>query len=118
MYAALNGLIVDAIQWFKNGDHPDDDVTRGGTTPNGEAWEGKIVRYYRHPQFSGDLVCPRCGKTMHDHGWLDDSSNEGAGQVVCPGDWVVRTKQGVYCVVGDGAFFNIYSYVFKGLNNI
>lgn len=73
---------VEATQWFKNGDHPED---------GDPETEGKVVRYYRHPAVPGTNVCEQCGKTMHDHGWID--TLEG-GHVVCPGDYVITGVAG------------------------
>jgi len=79
-------VTVKAIQWFKNGDHPDDGketfVDSKGIT---HLREGKIVRYYRNPDDSGKRVCDECNTHMHNHGWIDRST----GYVVCPGDWVI-----------------------------
>jgi hypothetical protein len=86
-------VIIDAHRWFKNGDHPDDDPTRGGTTPNGGYWEGRIVRYYRRPDVSGESYCGMCLETMHNHGWID--TLEG-GHIVCPGDWIIRGVKGEF----------------------
>lgn len=74
-------VVVEATQWFKNGDHPND----------GSDGEGKIVRYYRHPDVSGARLCGHCGKSMHDHGWID--TLEG-GHTVCPGDWIITGVKG------------------------
>jgi hypothetical protein len=84
---------VEATQWFKNGDHPEDDVTRGGTTKNGESWEGKVVRYFRTPTTPGTEVCGQCGNVMHEHGWVD--TLEG-GHIVCPGDFIITGVKGEY----------------------
>ncbi len=86
-------VVVDAVQWFKNGDHPDDDCTMVQMMPSGELAqsEGKVVRYFRHPCHSGDLVCDHCGKEMHVHGWID--TFEG-GHIVCPGDWIITGVAG------------------------
>ena len=90
-------VIIEATQWFKNGDHPlDYDGIKQGFS-RGEAanftgeerrrnnWEGDVVRYYRHPSISGETICS-CGKTMNHHGWID--TLEG-GHIVCPGDWII-----------------------------
>ena len=48
---------IEAIQWFKNGDHPDDDC---GTFDAGNGpfkGEGKVVRYYRRPECDGQNAC-------------------------------------------------------------
>ncbi len=88
------------VQWFKNGDHPLDYPEDREGFENGElvtfsaalcktnGWEGAIVRYFRHPNIAGLTDCHLCGATMHEHGWLDD---EGNGQIVCPGDFIVTT---------------------------
>src|SRR5688572_2884998 len=84
---------VDAHQWFKNGDHPQDKVgelvpdpaTVGGFYA---AVEGQVVGFFRRPepQYAGGLKHDRCGRTWHDHGWID--TLEG-GHIVCPGDWII-----------------------------
>ena len=81
-------VVIEATQWFKNGDHPLDH-------PKNEMpdWEGRIVRYYRHPEVSGTTHCrhEHCQKQMHDHGWVD--TLEG-GHIVCPGDWIITGVKG------------------------
>ena len=82
-------VVVEATQWFKNGDHPLDDCFRPfedtGEVPT-VAREGKIVRYFRHPNVSGAKKCDQCGQIMHFHGWID--TLEG-GHIVCCGDWII-----------------------------
>jgi DNA-directed RNA polymerase subunit L len=87
------------VQWFKNGDHPDDyrderPVIIDGdlkTIPGAYAWacgwEGRIVRYYRHPDTSGEERCAVCGHPFHEHGWIDAQN-----LTVCPGYWVLDHK--------------------------
>lgn len=96
-------VVIEATQWFKNGDHPDDYAThRAGfedglmRTWTGEqakelGWEGAIVRYYRHPEMNGESLCGYCGGKMHIHGWID--TKEG-GHIVCPGDFIITGVQG------------------------
>lgn len=87
-------VIIEASQWFKNGDHPNDDVLRPfedtGKIPD-EPREGAIVRYYRHPSMNGQFPCRECKKTMHQHGWID--TLEG-GHNICPGDWIITGIKG------------------------
>lgn len=52
MFYARNTYVVRAARWFKNGDHPKD-----GPPDK----EGRIVRYYRHPDIPGDMHCVTCG---------------------------------------------------------
>ena len=73
---------IDAHQWFMNGDHPED-----GPSDR----EGKVVRYFRRPDVSGEKPCQKCGQPMHVHGWID--TLEG-GHIVCPGDWIITGVQG------------------------
>lgn len=96
-------VVVSASQWFMNGDHPLDYSKTHDGLENGElrqfspeerranGWEGDIVRYYRHPDDSGERACQLCGNTMHMHGWID--TKEG-GHIVCPGDWIITGVQG------------------------
>jgi hypothetical protein len=100
--------IVEATRWFKNGDHPSDNVWRKfedtGETPT-EPREGKVVRYFRHPQISDDLICSYCGHRMHDHGWIDEFEG---GDRVCPGDWVVTDSKGFHFMMRDDTFRKTY----------
>lgn len=96
-------VVIDATQWFKNGDHPEDYSRDHDGFENGEprvfsaayreehAWEGDIVRYFRRPDVPGTGECLHCGNTMHIHGWID--TKEG-GHIVCPGDWIITGVQG------------------------
>lgn len=82
-------VLVKATQWLKNGDHPEDHISRKGTTPDGEGREGQVVRYFRTPYVLQD--CSMCGRRMHDHGWID--TYEG-GHTVCPGDYIITGVKG------------------------
>ena len=104
-------VVIEATQWFQNGDHPDDgderfpekgDPSAEDGSPSdprytgefaGELLEGKVVRYYRHPEVPGATHCQHgaCRKTMHVHGWID--TLEG-GHIVCPGDWIITGVKG------------------------
>lgn len=95
-------VVIEATQWVKNGDHPLDyskthqgfeqgvlrDYSPEERKTNG--WEGDIVRYYRHPNVPGSSLCV-CGRTMHEHGWID--TLEG-GHTVCPNDWIITGVKG------------------------
>ncbi|HDZ20081.1 MAG TPA: hypothetical protein ENH78_02155 [Phycisphaerae bacterium] len=102
---------IEASQWFKNGDHPKDDVYRKfedtGEVPT-EPREGKIVRYWRRPGHGGEVACRHCGRQMHDHGWID--TLEG-GHTVCPGDWIITGVKGELYPVKDEIFHLTYEAV-------
>lgn len=80
-------VVIEATQWFKNGDHPaDNSLTYTGMGVEPFLGEGKVVRYYRTPELNGKTRCAYCSKDMHDHGWIDTVQG---GHVVCPGDWII-----------------------------
>ena len=85
-------VVIEAIQWFKNGDHPRDQCyyVDDGSTDRFLS-EGKVVRYFRHPDIPGTQICSKCGRAMHIHGWID--TLEG-GHIVCPRDWIITGVQG------------------------
>ena len=83
-------VVIEATRWFKNGDHPLDNPEFIGSTPD-DPLEGKIVRFYRRPEDSGERLCEKCGVKMNDHGWID--TLEG-GHVVCPGDFIITGVKG------------------------
>jgi hypothetical protein len=87
-------VVIEATQWFKNGDHPKDGVGENATDPifGGiyKRLEGTVVRFYRTPG-SWKETCKHCKGKMDDHGWID--TLEG-GHTVCPGDWVITGVKG------------------------
>lgn len=82
-------VVIEATQWFKNGDHPDDNSFRSADQKLEELAhyvEGDVVRYYRTPGMDGQTPCKHCGVIVHNHGWID--TLEG-GHIVCPGDFII-----------------------------
>lgn len=99
-------LVIDATQWFKNGDHPNDGTeTFEEGEFKGELLEGKVVRYYRAPDIDGDKPCSLCKKTMHVHGWID--TLEG-GHIVCPEDYIITGIKGEYYPCKPDIFNDTY----------
>lgn len=110
-------VVIQADQWFKNGDHPEDgsEVFPAKNTPGfpstfeanytgefaGERYEGNVVRYFRRPDVAGESECKHCGLTMHAHGWVDTVQG---GHTVCPGDWII-TDDRVGDPRGHGHFY-------------
>lgn len=85
-------VVIEATQWFQNGDHPEDGEERFEDGPyKGERFEGHVVRYYRHPDVPGERPCEQCGKPHHVHGWIDTLEQ---GHRVCPGDWIITGVKG------------------------
>ena len=93
-------VVIDATQWKRNGDHPEDGPDRNV--------EGAVVRYYRTPALDGKNVCKKCGATMHFHGWID--TLEG-GHIVCPEDWIITGVQGEYYPCKPDIFEQTYELV-------
>jgi len=110
-------VVIEATQWFKNGDHPLDyskthDGISGGRIIQYKPeyrkemeWEGDIVRYYRHPMINGQSSCKQCGDILHNHGWID--TLEG-GHIVCPGDWIITGVQGEHYPCKPDIFKDTY----------
>jgi hypothetical protein len=108
-------VVIEATQWFKNGDHPDDNsvpvrrrapkdplpddvhTNTGELVPDPVTHapsflsEGQVVRRFRRPDVNGKQPCQHCSKLMNDHGWID--TLEG-GHIVCPGDFVITGVKG------------------------
>jgi len=110
--------LVEAHQWFKNGDHPDDHVGEILHDPFAQKeandhyarQEGAVVRYFRHPapEFAGDKIHDACGRTWHDHGWIDDLEG---GHTVCPGDFIPTGVHGEHWAVKPDIFAESYEAV-------
>ena len=89
-------VVVEAVQWFKNGDHPEDNMDTF-IGPDGDLIEeeGDVVQYYYPPQLplipDSLRKCEHCGAVMKNHGWIDTAEG---GRIVCPGDWIITGVQG------------------------
>lgn len=104
-----NPVVIEATQWFTNGDHPSD---------GNKDKEGKVVRYFRHPDVADSRLCKHCGNTMHVHGWID--TLEG-GHIVCPGDFIITGVKGENYPCKPEIFHQTYSIYDKheqGLTNV
>lgn len=89
---------IDAIQWFKNGDHPKDGFGDG---------EGKFIKYYKERKNENDIHS--CGKKFSDHGIIDYVQNDGISLIVCPGDYIVSNyNKFTYDCVPSETFESLY----------
>lgn len=96
-------VVIEAHQWYKNGDHPLDHATNVSRFESGELkefsgahaksndWSGQIVGRYRTPSMDGQSVCKHCSNIMHIHGWMDTLEGE---HTVCPGDYIITGVKG------------------------
>lgn len=97
LYSALVP-VVEAHQWFKNGDHPEDRTINRINT-------GRIVQ--RHPA-KGDpedtnTICSKCGQVMGTHGLLNPQVHLNQLSVnadVCPGDYIQTHRREDGRVIG------------------
>jgi hypothetical protein len=86
---------IEAHQWFKNGDHPED----------GDEGEGKVVRYFYDPILKTVGTCTICDEPMSCHGWI--KTLEG-GHIVCPGDLIITGVQGEHYPIKPDIFEQTY----------
>lgn len=88
-------VIIDAEQWFKNGDHSGDfcvPIKSNRSDKKILMSEGQVVRYFRHPDIDGQKKCEYCGQKMHFHGWIDTVQG---GHIVCLGDWIIKEQSNI-----------------------
>ncbi len=98
-------VVVEAAQWFKNGDHPEDACSIITISDGSFLSEGKVVGYLRNPGVCGSHHCRHCGEIMHFHGWID--TLEG-GHIVCPGDYVITGIHGEHYPCKPEIFHKTY----------
>jgi hypothetical protein len=106
-------VVIEAVQWFKNGDHPEDKCELIPVT-EGEPFlsEGDIVRRYRHPEIPGEMFCPHCDHSFNEHGFID--TLEG-GHTVCVGDWIIKGVKGEFYPCKPDIFELTYEPVIEGV---
>ena len=79
--------VILAEQWFKEGDVPEANIKLMSDE------KGK---------------CHLCKKPMAIHGVIE---NKEGSEIVCPGDWVIRTPEGSYQQMSDFIFKRKYERV-------
>ena len=98
--------LIEATQWFTNGDHPQDKSTPIDNPDGGQRiTEGKVVQYFRSLNIPGDRFCPHCGNVMQIHGLLDGLNGE---EIICPGDYIVTDPKGNYYALKPERFETMY----------
>jgi hypothetical protein len=82
--------IVDAVQWFKDGDHPN-------------------VIKNQYKQYKG-FPCTHCCKNLNIHGYIPMQyrKRETEKIVVCPGDWILIDDKGEMSVLDNKTFIGCY----------
>ena len=72
-------VVIEAVQWFKAGDHPA--VNALDLT----AWDAQ------HHDCCVAAQCDVCRTANAGHGWVNTLE---AGHRVCPGDWIITGVKG------------------------
>ncbi len=99
-------VLLEATQWFKNGDHPQDHSTPIDTSGRGEKLtEGQVVKFFRSLNIPGGRFCSECGNVMQKHGQINGLNGE---EVVHPGDYVVTDAKGRFYVLRPEEFERLY----------
>lgn len=98
-------IVIDAIQWFKNGDHPLDRCQTLMINGKPILDDGEIVRrfYGLYAEHIGQ--CMTCGRAYNDHGCVNTGKDD---VTVCPGDWIVPTLDGFYEPIKPEMFDKLY----------
>lgn len=89
--------LLEAIQWFRNGDHPNDRSTQ--ISPGGSSTslsEGRVVGFFRQQHVPGDRICAECGTIMHKHGLLKPDNAVNGEELIHPGDYILTDSKGRY----------------------
>lgn len=93
---------TEATQWFKNGDHPQDNSKEVGLVDGApELSEGEVVRYFVAQHIPSGRFCTQCGAIMQKHGLLNGINGE---EIVCPSDYIVTTRKGDYYKLSSADF--------------
>ena len=85
-------VLVQAHQWFKDGDYPIDGV----------------VKQYKTAKHFKEEPCLYCNGNMSRHGWI--TTLEG-GHIVCPGDWIITGVKEEHYPCKPDIFIAIYDAV-------
>lgn len=80
-------IVVDAVQWLKDGDH---------------------YKVTMCDPVQAELTCIHCGFYLKQHGWID--TLEG-GHRVCPGDWIITGVRGEHYPCKNDIFVETYERV-------
>jgi len=103
--------LIEATQWFRNGDHPQDrsvPIDGGLDRDSGKLTEGKVVGYFRAQHIPGGRFCSECGNVMQHHGMLTEEFAVNPEEIVHPGDYIVTSRKGKYFVQRPEQFEAMY----------
>ena len=87
--------LIEATQWFEDGDHSD---VASYQSLEEEAFQSPDI-------LPENRFCPECGNVMQKHGLLD---GENGREFVCPSDYIVTNRRGLYYRLSRGEFESQY----------
>lgn len=100
--------LLSCIQWFVNGDHPEDhsptiDVASGFSNYyDYKASPGAVVGRYTdaevEPEIRLPALCPKCARVGQSHGLLK-TNRHGTAVIVCPGDYIAEAGPADYFIL-------------------
>jgi len=79
--------VIDAVQWFKDGDISD--IVHG---------------HWYSTDLHEDDVCEKCGEGICEHGYMENLYT-----MVCPGDWIINYPDGKYIIMDEDTFDKLYA---------
>lgn len=119
-----SGTVYEAVQWFRNGDVPDDYSNTRIVIKEGSLFtetpeqarllghSGQIVSRYFSATKS-ETECS-CGQLFENHGLVANSFFDVTGQenrLVCPGDWMLKGPSSPWFRVAQNDFNDLYEVV-------
>lgn len=87
-------VVIEAFQWFKKGDHPEDNCETIHPNPDNNVHlksflsENEFIEYYG---FGRNKICKICNKSLYHHGCIRTLEGK---HIVCPGDYIITGIQG------------------------
>jgi ssDNA-binding Zn-finger/Zn-ribbon topoisomerase 1 len=104
----LRSEIIDASRWFKNGDHPLDNI-KGHRVGD----EGEFVGYSKGKEGFLAKKCDKCGAVMRVHGEINRLGEVGYSGLwwVCPGSWVLTPPDDTIEIMSHVEFSEMYEEV-------
>jgi len=87
-------VVIEAVQWFKAGDHPTVRTPAVDEIP--DHW---------------DNICEKCGHHLSEHGWLGTLESGEGTQMACPGDYIITGIQGEHYPCKPDIFEQTYKEI-------
>jgi hypothetical protein len=93
-------VVIEAVQWWKMGDHPE------------------VSDYMDCFSSSRFVACPECGRDLGEHGQVSElESTPGVAHRVCPGDWIITGIKGENYACKPDVFKLTYEKATDGTDN-